>query len=102
MANSKAIVAFINGNIYIDPSDVSRVDIEKIKSKILEQLGSKEVSVIVAPIYQWMPKSGTQALMNQALKDLGIPESKAYANNSLAYNNNRNIRRIAKKKKHLS
>lgn len=71
MANRKAIVAMINGSIHIDPSDVYRVDLNKIKAQA-EKITGSPVSVTIAPINQWMPKSGTEALMKQALKDLGI------------------------------
>lgn len=69
MTNRKAIVALINGCICIDPSDAERVDMDKIKAEALKALG-KPVNVVIAPINEWMPKSGTEALMNEAMKDL--------------------------------
>lgn len=67
MANRKAIVALINGSIYIDPSDASKEVFEKIQSQF-----DKTIKVVVAPINEWMPQIGTKALMNEAMKDLGI------------------------------
>ena len=62
----KAIVAMINGSLYIDPSDATKEMIEKLQAKI-----DKSVKIVVAPIQSWMPESGTEALMNQAMKTIG-------------------------------
>lgn len=71
MMNRKAIVALIDGNIYIDPSDVNRVDIGRIKAEAFKVTG-KPVEIKIAPLQQWMPSSGTKAITNEVLKDLGI------------------------------
>lgn len=71
MINRKAILANINGKIYVDPSDVERMGIEAIKSSIRESF-KKDMPIVVEPIHEWMPKSGIKALMNEALNDLGI------------------------------
>lgn len=99
MVNRKAVVALIDGRIYIDPSDVSNVDIEKIKAEAKKALGRNDIEIVVKPIATWMPAVGTEALMNQALKDLGIHDKKVkpIGNDSVVMQT-RNMRRIAKKK----
>ena len=67
----KAILAVINGNIHIDPSDVGTVNIEVIKSQIFKATG-KTVGVKIEPIKKWMPISGTEALMKEAIKDMNL------------------------------
>ena len=71
MTNRKAIVALINGVIHVDPSDVNRVDIGKIQAEALKVIG-KPVPIKAAPLQQWMPSSGTEAIKKEVLKDLGI------------------------------
>ncbi len=65
----------INGAVHIDPSDMERPNIEVIKQKVKETFKT-DVPIVVAPILTWMPASGTQALINEAMKDLGIPVKK--------------------------
>jgi hypothetical protein len=90
MANRKTIIAMINGVVHIDPSDMERSNIEVIKQKVKETF-KKDVPIVVAPIQTWMPASGTQALINEAMKDLGIQVKKP--------NNTNGIYGIHKKKR---
>jgi hypothetical protein len=71
MSNRKAIVALIGNNIYIDPSDVKRVDIAKVKAEAYKTVG-KEIGVKILPLQLWMPSSGAEAITKEVLKDLGI------------------------------
>ena len=63
----KAIMAIINGSLYIDPADASRENINELKEKAFKSIG-KIIPVIVSPITQWMPKSGTAALIKEVMK----------------------------------
>ena len=81
MTNRKAIIAMINGVVHIDPSDMERPNIEVIKQKVKETF-KKDVPIVVAPIQTWMPASGTQALINEAMKDLGIQVKKPNSTNT--------------------
>ena len=67
MAKRKAILALIDGAVYVDPADAKPETFEKIE----KQFG-KEVKVIIAPIQMWMPESGVRALIKEIKKDLGI------------------------------
>ena len=62
----KAIVAMINGALYIDPSDATKETLEKLQAQF-----DTTVKVVVAPIQSWMPESGAKALMNEAMKSFG-------------------------------
>ena len=70
----KAITAMINGSLYIDPIDAARVNLDVIKEKAKITF-KRDIPIVVAPIQTWMPKSGTEAIMNEVKKDLGIPSS---------------------------
>ena len=97
MVARKAIVALINGCIHIDPVDVPSVDMEKIQAEAIKALG-KPVKVVVAPINEWMPESGTQALMKEAM-DKFVPHVLPNPKNVMNYiQPSRNARRVAKKK----
>lgn len=66
----KAVTAIINGSLYIDPNDASKEKIEAIKEKVFKLIG-KDINVIIAPIKEWMPSSGTEALMKEAIRNAG-------------------------------
>lgn len=97
MVNRKAIVALINGCIYIDPSDVEYANMDKIKAEALKALG-KPLEVVVAPINEWMPTSGTKTLMDEAMKSFSpmLSNPKSIINYQQS---SRNARRVEKKKK---
>ena len=65
MNNRKVVMAMVNGELYIDPSDVENVDLDSIKEKLKEKYGN-EIKINIAPISTWMPKDGTEAIMRQA------------------------------------
>jgi len=97
MVARKAIVALINGCIHIDPVDVPRVDMEKIQAEAIKALG-KPVKVVVSPINEWMPESGTQAIMDEAMKKFLPPTLPNPKNVMNCVQPSRNARRVAKKK----
>lgn len=69
--DEKVIIAMANGALHIDPSDVSKVNLEEIKSKMKEKLGYV-IPIVVAPISFWMTESGTEALMEEAVKKMSF------------------------------
>lgn len=73
----KAITAMINGSLYIDPIDAARANLEAIKEKAKLVL-KHDVPIVIAPIQTWMPKTGTEAIMNEVKKDLGIYGTKKH------------------------
>ena len=97
MVARKAIVALINGCIHIDPVDVPRVDMEKIQAEAVKALG-KPVEVVIAPINEWMPASGTKALMDEAMKKFLPPTLPNPKNVINSLQPSRNARRVEKKK----
>lgn len=73
----KAITAMINGSLYIDPMDAARVNLDAIKEKA-KLAFKRDVPIVIAPIQTWMPKTGTEAIMNEVKKDLGIYGTKKH------------------------
>ena len=59
----------INGELYIDPSDVDTLNVESFKKELYKRYGTN-IKVNIAPIKEWMPASGTQAIMNEAIRDM--------------------------------
>jgi len=98
MADRKAIVAIINGAICIDPSDVEKVDIEKIKEEA-KKACKQSLEVRIAPIQEWMPKSGTEAIMNEAMKKFSEAHEKKSTYYSGYIQPSKNAIRMAKKRK---
>ena len=85
----KAIVAMINGALYIDPSDATKETLEKLQAKF-----DVDVKVVVAPIQTWMPESGTKALMNEAMKSLDCSHKRAVAQTQDVYKNRHEQRKL--------
>ena len=69
MTGKKAIVAMINGELYIDPSDANILNTESFKKQLYARYGTN-IKVNIAPIKEWMPASGTKALMDEAIRDM--------------------------------
>ena len=67
----------INGSLYIDPMDAARVNLDTIKEKAKLAL-KHDVPIVVAPIQTWMPKTGTEAIINEVKKDLKIYGTKKH------------------------
>ena len=67
--SKKAIMAVINGELYIDPSDVEQLNSPELKKQLRRKYG-KNIKVNIAPIKDWMPASGTKALMKEAIADM--------------------------------
>lgn len=67
--SKKAIIAIINGELYIDPSDVEKLNAPELKKQLREKYGDT-IKVNVAPIKEWMPASGTEALMKEAMEEI--------------------------------
>lgn len=67
----KVVMAMINGALHIDPSDVENVDLESVKAQLKEKF-HKDVPINIAPIDTWMPQSGTEALMEEAMKEMAM------------------------------
>lgn len=67
--SKKAIIAIINGELYIDPSDVEKLNTPELKKQLREKYGDT-IKVNVAPIKEWMPASGTETLMKEAMEDM--------------------------------
>lgn len=62
-------MAVINGELYIDPSDVEQLNSLELKKQLRRKYG-KNIKVNIAPIKDWMPASGTKALMKEAIADM--------------------------------
>lgn len=71
MNNRKVVMAMVNGELCIDPSDVEKVDLNSIKEKLKEKYGN-EIKINIAPISTWMPKDGTEAIMKQAMDKMSL------------------------------
>jgi hypothetical protein len=69
--SKKAIIAIINGELYIDPSDVDKLNAPELKKQLREKYG-EAIKVNVAPIKDWMPASGTEALMKEAMEEMAL------------------------------
>lgn len=67
--SKKAIIAIINGELYIDPSDVEKLNTPELKTQLREKYGDT-IKVNVAPIKEWMPASGTETLMKEAMEEM--------------------------------
>ena len=67
--SKKAIIAIINGELYIDPSDVEKLNTPELKTQLREKYGDT-IKVNVAPIKEWMPSSGTETLMKEAMEEM--------------------------------
>lgn len=67
--SKKAIIAIINGELYIDPSDVEKLNTPELKAQLREKYGDT-IKVNVAPIKEWMPASGTETLMKEAMEEM--------------------------------
>lgn len=65
----KVVMAMIGGALHIDPSDVENVDLESVKVQLKEKF-HKDIPINIAPIDTWMPTSGTEALMEEAMKEM--------------------------------
>lgn len=91
----KTIMAIINNALYIDPSDADKVNIESIKEKAFSAIGQR-LDVVVRPINEWMPSTGTEALMRAAAKEIALPPGKYVSDVTLK--KNRHDRRAERKK----
>ena len=67
--SKKAIIAIIGGELYIDPSDVEKLNTPELKTQLREKYGDT-IKVNVAPIKEWMPASGTETLMKEAMEEM--------------------------------
>lgn len=67
--SKKTIIAIINGELYIDPSDVEKLNTPELKKQLREKYGDT-IKVNIAPIKEWMPASGTEALMKEAMEEM--------------------------------
>lgn len=67
----KVVMAMIGGALHIDPSDVENVDLESVKAQLKEKF-HKDIPINIAPIDTWMPTSGTEALMEEAMKEMSM------------------------------
>ena len=67
--SKKAIIAIIGGELYIDPSDVEKLNTPELKKQLREKYGDA-IKVNIAPIKDWMPASGTEALMKEAMAEM--------------------------------
>ena len=92
----KTIMAIINNALYIDPSDTDKANIEIIKDKAFKVIGQR-LDVIVRPINEWMPSTGTEALMTAAAEE-AIPSLTGKYINKVELMKNRHDRRAEKKK----
>ena len=92
----KTIMAIINNALYIDPSDADKVNIETIKDKAFKAIGQR-LDVVVRPINEWMPSTGTEALMKAAAEEV-IPSLTGKHINKVELMKNRHDRRAEKKK----
>lgn len=95
----KTIMAIINNALYIDPSDTDKANIEIIKDKAFKAIGQR-LDVIVRPINEWMPSTGTEALMKAAAEE-AIPSLTGLTGkyiNKVELMKNRHDRRAEKKK----
>ncbi len=85
LTRRKAIVAMINGSLFIDPSDATKEVMEKLQKQYDEN-----VKIVVAPIQTWMPAIGTKTLMEEAVKCLNSPNKSIIEEPKI---NNRHARR---------
>ena len=67
--SKKAIIAIIGGELYIDPSDVEKLNTPELKKQLREKYGDT-IKVNIAPIKDWMPASGTETLMKEAMAEM--------------------------------
>ena len=95
--SKKAIIAIINGELYIDPSDVKKLNTPELKKQLREKYGDT-IKVNVAPIKDWMPASGTEALMKEAMAEM-VRKITPKETNSEPIMLNRKARRMLNKRK---
>lgn len=87
--SKKVVLAMVNGALCIDPSDVGKVNLVDIKTRLREEYGT-DIPVNVAPISTWMPDCGTEALMEEAMQKMTakcLENSPKMVYSPLSYNN---------------
>ena len=65
----KAITALIGNTLFIDPIDKDNVNVEAMRATV-EPIIQERMHVSYMPINAWMPKTGTKAIMDAAIKKL--------------------------------